>query len=123
MDRTVKDPILAALAELSALAKALIPGALGAAVAVAVQGALTWTQRFVQLLVGIIVSYYAGEAGAHLLGAEGVVKNAIGFTAGVGAFETAKALRVSIGEVARTAPKQAWEWWLKRWDSWFPAKK
>lgn len=112
----------AALSALT-LAKALVPGALGAAVAVAVQTALTWTQRFVQIAVGIIVSYYAGEAGAALLGAEGVVKNAIGFTAGVGAFETAKALRVSIAEVARTAPKQAWDWWLARWDSWFPKKK
>lgn len=111
------------LAGVLIFAKALVPGALGAAVAVAVQTTLTWTQRFVQIAVGIIVSYYAGEAGSALLGAEGVVKNAIGFTAGVGAFETAKALRVSIADVARTAPKQAWDWWLGRWDSWFPRKK
>lgn len=123
MDWTVKEYIpLAALAELLdpllAAAKALVPGALGATVAVAVQKALTWTQRFVQIAVGIIVSYYAGEA-AGTFGAEGALKNAIGFVAGLAAFETAKALRVSIAEVARTAPKQAWDWWLSRWDSWF----
>lgn len=100
----------------------ILPGALGAAVAVAVQKGLTWLQRFVQLTVGIIVSYFAGEAAAELIGASGVLKNAIGFTAGIAAFETAKALRTSFAEVAQTAPKQAWEWWLKRWDSWFPPR-
>lgn len=105
------------------LAKALIPGALGAAVAVAVQTSLTWVQRFLQFAVGIVVSYYAGEAAADLLGAEGAMKNAIGFTAGVGAFETAKALRVSIGEVARDAPKQLWSWIMDRLQGWFPTKK
>jgi hypothetical protein len=110
----VKEQLHDALAGALVFAKALVPGALGAAVAVAVQTTLTWTQRFVQIAVGIIVSYYAGEAAAVLMGAEGVLKNAIGFTAGVGAFETAKALRTSIAEVARTAPKQAWEWWLAR---------
>lgn len=100
-------------------AKALVPGALGAAVAVAVQTALTWTQRFIQMAVGIIVSYYAGEAAAVLFGAEGVVKNAIGFTAGVGAFETAKALRVSIGDFVRESPKQLWTWL----HNWLPTKK
>lgn len=114
MDRTVKDYLHEAAVGAVTFAKALVPGALGAAVAVAVQTSLTWAQRFVQIAVGIIVSYYAGEAGAALLGADGVVKNAIGFTAGVGAFETAKALRVSLAEVARTAPKQAWDWWLAR---------
>lgn len=114
MDRTLKDYLHDAALGALTLAKALVPGALGAAVAVAVQTSLTWVQRFVQLAVGIVVSYYAGEAAAHLMGAEGATKNAIGFTAGVGAFETAKALRTSIGDVARTAPKQVWEWLLAR---------
>ena len=119
MDRTVKEYTHEAALWALTLAKALIPGALGAAVAVAVQTALTWTQRFVQIAVGIVVSYYAGEAAATLLGADGVVKNAIGFTAGVGAFETAKALRVSLGEFVREAPKQLWTWL----HNWLPTKK
>lgn len=118
----MKDYLHEAAAGALLAAKTLVPGALGAAVAVAVQTSLTWAQRFVQLAVGIVVSYYAGEAGAALMGAEGVVKNAIGFTAGVGAFETAKALRTSLADVARTAPKQAWDWWLARWDGIFPKK-
>lgn len=85
----------------------LVPGALGATVAIAVQGAMSWTQRFIQLSVGIIVSYYAGEIAAHF-GAEGVVKNAVGFTAGIGAFEVVKQLRVSLGEVAKNAPTDLW---------------
>lgn len=119
----MKDYFHEALVGALVFTKALVPGALGAAVAVVIQSSLTWSQRFVQMGVGIIVSYYAGEAAAELVGATGVVKNSIGFVAGVGAFETAKALRVSIGEVAATAPKQAWEWWLARWDSLFPKKK
>lgn len=108
---------------LAVFAKAMLPGAMGAAVAVAVQGGLTWAQRFMQLCVGIIASYYAGEAANELIGASGVVKNAIGFTVGVAAFETVKALRVSIAEVAKTAPKQAWDWWLTQWDRFLGPKK
>ena len=119
MDWTVKQYLLEALEAILAFTSALVPGALGAAVAIAVQTTLTWTQRFLQLVVGIVVSYYAGEAAAHLLGAHGVLKNAIGFTAGVGAFETAKALRVSIGDFVRESPKQLWAWL----HNWLPTKK
>jgi len=107
----MKETLAEILQQLIILTKALIPGALGAAVAVAVQQGLSWLQRFIQLIVGIIVSYYAGEAAAELFGAEGVIKNAIGLTAGVGAFETAKALRVSIAQVAHDATTQRWEPW------------
>lgn len=119
----MKDNLSDVAHQLLTFSKTLVPGALGAAVAVAVQQGLTWLQRFVQLVVGIVVSYYAGEAAAQIAGAEGVLKNAIGFTAGVAAFETAKALRTSIAEVAKSAPKQAWDWWLKKWDLWFGTKK
>lgn len=111
---------LAELAQtLAVFAKAMLPGALGAAVAVSVQQGLTIAQRALQLVVGIIVSYYAGEAASELLGAVGVIKNAVGFTAGVAAFETVKALRVSFAEVARRAPSQLWEWLM----NWFPKRK
>lgn len=108
---------------LAVFAKAMLPGAMGAAVAVAVQSGLTWGQRFLQLCVGIVASYYAGEAAFELFGVTGVVKNAVGFTVGVAAFETVKALRVSIADVAKTVPRQAWDWWLKQWDHWFTPKK
>lgn len=87
---------------------ALVPGAAGATVAVAVQGAMTWTQRFIQLTVGIAVSYYAGEVAADMFDISEVVRNGIGFTAGIGAFEIVKKLRLSLGEVAHTAPKDLW---------------
>lgn len=119
----MKEALAEALAQTAVLLKALVPGALGAAVAVAVQNGLTWVQRFIQLAVGIIVSYYAGAAAGVLLGAEEPLQSAIGFVAGLAAFETAKALRVSFAEVAKTAPKQAWDWWLKSWSTWFGPKK
>lgn len=119
----MKEQLAELLHTLAAFAKAMVPGALGAAVAVAVQSGLTWGQRFLQLCVGIIASYYAGEAANEIMGATGVVKNAIGFTVGIAAFETVKALRVSIAQVAHDAPRQAWDWWLKRWDTWFTPKK
>lgn len=119
----MKEPLGELLQQLVPYVKALLPGALGATVAVAVQQGLTWLQRFVQLAVGIIVAHYAGEAASELIGAQGVVKDGLSFTAGVAAFETAKSIRTSIAEVAKTAPKQAWDWWLKKWDIWFGPKK
>ena len=86
----------------------LAPGAFGAAVSVATQTGLTWLQRFIQLAVGIIVSYYAGEAASELFGVDGVIKSGISFTFGVGAFEIVKNLRASLGEVAGDAPRDIW---------------
>jgi len=88
--------------------KGLVPGALGAAVAVAVQGSMPWLQRFIQLTVGIVVSYYAGELAHALLGATDIAKSSVGFVAGIGAFEVVKKLRVSLGEVAQEAPRDVW---------------
>lgn len=105
----MKEYIAEALPGLKELIAGLVPGALGAAVAVAVQGAMSWTQRFLQLTVGIIVSYYAGEAAAALFDLSDVVKNGVGFTAGIGAFEVVKSLRVSLGDLAKRAPGDLWE--------------
>ena len=119
----MKDALIDAANQLLIFAKALVPGALGAAVAVAIQQGLTWFQRFIQLVVGIIVSYYAGEAAASLFEAEDVVKNAIGFVSGLAAFETSKALRTSTAEVAQTAPREVWQLVLGMWERWFNSKK
>lgn len=119
----MKNSLPELLQHLAAISVSLLPGAFGAAVAVAVQQGLTWLQRFVQLAVGIVVSYYAGAAVVELFDAGDGMRNAIGFVAGIAAFETAKALRTSFSEVAKTAPKQVWDWWLTRWDTWFPPKK
>lgn len=99
---------LVAAAELARdLIAGLAPGALGAAVSVATQTGLTWLQRFLQLAVGIVVSYYAGEVAGEF-GAAGVVKSGISFTFGVGAFEIVKNLRTSLGSVAGEAPRDLW---------------
>lgn len=96
------------LAVVREFASALAPGALGATVSVATQTGLTWAQRFLQLAVGIIVSYYAGEFAAHLFDLQDVAKSGVGFTAGIGAFEIVKHLRVSLGKVAEDAPTDLW---------------
>lgn len=96
------------------IALALVPGALGASVAIAVQGAMSWTQRFIQLAVGIIVSYYAGEAAAEIFALNPATKNGIGFTFGIGAMEVVRNLRSSLGDLAKDAPRDIWEAIKKR---------
>lgn len=118
-----KEYVLEHVPALREVAAGLVPGALGAAVAVAVQGAMTWTQRLIQLSVGIIVSYYAGEAASELFELSPMVKNSVGFVAGVGAFEISKNLRMSLGDLAKRAPGDAWNWWLTKWDLLFGARK
>lgn len=119
----MKSTIYEVVAPIVPVLQALVPGAFGAAVAVAVQRGLTWLQRFVQLAVGIVVSYYAGEAASSLFGFDGAVKNGVGFVAGVAAFETVKTLRTSIADVAKDAPRQLWERVMSKLDVWFPPKK
>jgi len=119
----VKHPWEDILLNMVLLAKAMVPGAIGAAVSVAVQQGLTWLQRFVQFTVGLVVGHYAGAAATELLGFEGILRDAVMLVAGLAAFETAKALRTSFADVAREAPKKAFDWWLKKWDTIFPSKK
>jgi hypothetical protein len=89
-------------------AAGLAPGALGAAVSVMTQKGLTWAQRFIQLAVGIIVSYYAGAVAQEMLGLSEVAKSGVGFTAGIGAYEIVKHLRTSLGKLADQAPADVW---------------
>lgn len=104
-----KNDVAAALPAVGDLLAALVPGALGATAAVLVQGAMSWTQRLIQLSVGIVVSYYVGEIAAEIFSIGPMVKQGIGFTAGIGAFEAVKRLRVTLGVVAAGAPKDLWD--------------
>ena len=55
---TLRDAAVAA----ATVAAGLVPSALGAAVSLAYEPGLTWSQRFVQLSVGVCVSYFVGGA-------------------------------------------------------------
>lgn len=66
----------------------LAPGAIGAAVGMAWRKGLTWRDRFVQLAVGIVVSWFATRAiGAIFPHWEPFVLQAVAFTFGMIAFE------------------------------------
>jgi hypothetical protein len=107
-----------ALQWLRDVAVILAPGALGAAVSIATQTGLSWAQRFLHLAIGIIVSYYVGEAARDVFGLSDMVKSSIGFVAGLAAFESVKNLRGSIAEIAKTAPHDIWN----NVKSWFGRK-
>jgi hypothetical protein len=118
----IKTYLLEIIPTIREMAIGLVPGALGATVAVAVQSGLTWTQRLLQISIGIIVSYYANQASREIFEFGPMVSNSIGFVFGLGAFEAVKNLRLSLGELAKTAPRDMWEWWLSKWDVLFGSR-
>lgn len=112
MDKTfINDALVAA----KSIAAGLVPGALGAAVSIAMQTGLSWLQRFIQLAVGITVSFYAGEVAAHVFGLPEMVKSGVGFVSGLAAFELVK----NIKTVASRAPQDVWD----NVKSWFGRKQ
>ena len=70
-----------------AFASALLPSAIGATVAVALKRGLTWTERLVQIAVGICVSWYVGVAAKAMFDVGPFMMQAIGFTAGLLAYD------------------------------------
>jgi hypothetical protein len=75
------------------LLSGLAPGAIGAAVGMVWRKGLTWRERFVQLAVGIVVSWFVTRAIGALWpiwfrdAADPFVMQAIAFTIGMIAFE------------------------------------
>ena len=65
----------------------LTPAAFGAAVSLAYETGLTWSRRFVQMSVGIIVSYFSTNAIAAIWPQDPFVIQAIGFVVGMIAFK------------------------------------
>lgn len=78
--------LLAILDTLLALLAGLVPGAMGAAVSLAYEKGLTWTDRFTQFTVGTVVSYFARGAIVVLFDLHTFVVDGIVFTAGMIAF-------------------------------------
>ena len=83
----MKDVLHDAGTSLLALLAGLVPAALGAAVSLAYETGLTWTQRFVQLAVGTTVSYFATNLIGGMWSFNAYVLQAIGFCAGMVAFK------------------------------------
>lgn len=94
------------------LLSGLAPGAIGAAVGMAWKQGLTWRERFVQLAVGIVVSWFATRAIGALWPlwfkgqADPFVLQAIAFTFGMIAFEATPKFISGMSDVIGGLPAQ-----------------
>ncbi len=66
----------------------LVPGALGAAVGLAHEKGLTWTERCVQFAAGTTVSWFAQRGVGAMILLDPFVLQGIGFSAGMVAFKS-----------------------------------
>lgn len=85
-------------------ATGLVPGALGAAVGLAHERGLKWTERFVQFAAGTTVSYFAQLVVGALFAFDPYVLQGIGFSAGMVAFKATPRFIASAAEVAAGLP-------------------
>lgn len=100
----------------------LTPAALGAAVSLSYEKGLTWAERFTQLAVGTVVSYFAGGFIAAVWPWGTInpfVLQAITFTVGMIAFKATPKFIASCSEAIAGLPAQIRD----RAISWFPKRK
>lgn len=82
----------------------LSPGALGAAVGLAHEKGLTWTERCVQFAAGTTVSWFAQRGVGALWLLDPFVLQGIGFSAGMVAFKSTPRFIASAADVAGGIP-------------------
>lgn len=97
----------------------LTPAALGAAVSLAYEKGLTWSERFTQFSVGIIVSWFASRAIGALMTLDPFVLQAVTFTLGMIAFKTVPKLISSFSDTIASLPSD----FRERLLAWLPKKK
>nr|WP_317892032.1 hypothetical protein [uncultured Sphingomonas sp.] len=105
----ILDPFLTFLAGLT-------PGALGAAVSLAHEKGLTWSERCIQFAAGTTVSWFAQRGIGAVYAFDPFVLQGIGFSAGMVAFKSTPRFIASAADVAGSLPA------LLR-DRFFPARK
>ncbi|TMJ19036.1 MAG: hypothetical protein E6G92_04280 [Alphaproteobacteria bacterium] len=108
---TIPAEILAAIKNLAA---ALAPSAIGATVAVALKGGLSWTQRLIQIAIGICVSWYVRLAFEAIFDVGDFMGQAIGFTAGLIAYDALPRFRERAIAVVAELPDIARAWLRRR---------
>lgn len=80
---------------------ALLPGALGALVAQSWERGLSWVERAVAIIAGMIISYYVKQLILYFFGLDPFVGDSIGFLAGLVAFKAAPGFqRSAAGAIA-----------------------
>jgi len=82
----------------------LVPAALGAAVSLAYESGLTWSRRFAQMSVGIVVNYFATGAIGAVFGFGPFVLQATGFVVGMIAFKATPKFIAACSDAIATAP-------------------
>jgi hypothetical protein len=101
----------------------LVPGAIGAAIALAWEKGISWSQRFLQLAVGTIVSFYVSRAigaGHHLYSGallDPFVMDGIKFTIGLIAFKATPGFVASAVDVIGGLPKALRDRFLTKGDT------
>jgi len=103
--QAILDAILTLLAGLA-------PGAIGAAVGMAWKQGLTWRDRFVQLAVGIVVSWFVTRAIGAITDWDAFVLQAVAFTVGMIAFEATPRFIAAAAETAGSLPRRFVDRWL-----------
>lgn len=102
MDKILHDAVAAIVTFLLSL----VPAAVGSTVSLAFEAGLTWAQRFVQLFVGIAVSYFATNLVTAIYPVSEPVRQAIGFVAGLIAFKAAPRFRDEVVDAVAGIPGQ-----------------
>ncbi|VXC90777.1 hypothetical protein [Sphingomonas sp. 8AM] len=100
----------------SAFVAGLIPSALGAAVSLAYEAGLTWRQRFVQLSVGVCVSYFVGGAIHSITDWSAFVLQAIQFVTGMIAYKATPRITHALVERVAEIPAALIDRFLPRGD-------
>ena len=88
----------------------LTPEALGAAVSLAFEKGLTWTERFVQMAVGVIVSFFVGRAVNAIHPLDPFVLQAVSFVTGMIAYKSAPAFIEGAAGAFRALPAALKDW-------------
>ena len=90
----------------AAFLSALVPAAIGAAIAVTFERGLSWGQRFLQVIVGICVSYFMTGFAAWMMPwpMDDFALNAVGFVFGLIGFKATPQLIAGAADAARRLP-------------------
>jgi hypothetical protein len=86
-------------------AAGLVPGAFGAAIAVAYEKTMTWAERFSAVAIGIIVSYFAGLAFVAVMDPHPFMERGFSFSVGLVAYKATPAFIHAAVEAIKGVPK------------------